>query len=167
MINISSKLKEFVMIVQNLSPISQSTSSVNLRSWRPPLSPTHGPLPNLSEPSSLVLQDKKGMFCCLCLFFSGKVCIFFKKGLIFKIRTGSSLFLLGASQVALVVKNPPASEGDTRDMGSILGWGRSLGGGHGNPVQCSRLENPMDNGAWQTAVHRVTKVGMKVNHLGS
>ena len=69
--------------------------------------------------------------------------------------------------MAPVAKNPPASEGDTRDVGAVLGWGRSLGGGRGSPVQSSRLENPMDNGARQTAVHRVTKVGMKVSHLGS
>ena len=39
-----------------------------------------------------------------------------------------------ASQVALVVKNPPANAGDVRDVGSILGLGRSPGGGHGNPL---------------------------------
>ena len=59
-----------------------------------------------------------------------------------------------ASLVALVVKNPPANAGDIRDMGSIPKWGRSLGGGHGNPLQCSCLENPMDRGAWQAIVHR-------------
>ena len=55
----------------------------------------------------------------------------------------------------LVVKNPPASEGDLRDMGLIPGSGRSPGGGHGNPFQHSCLENPMDRGAWQATVHRV------------
>ena len=54
----------------------------------------------------------------------------------------------GASQVALVVKNPPANAKDIRDSGSIPGSGRSPGGGHGNPLQCSSLENPMDTGAW-------------------
>jgi len=44
----------------------------------------------------------------------------------------------------LVVKNPPANAGDVRDVGSILGLGRSLGGGNGNPLQYSCLENPMD-----------------------
>ena len=44
-----------------------------------------------------------------------------------------------ASQVARAVKNPPANAGD---MGSIPGWGRSPGGGHGNPLQYSCLENP-------------------------
>jgi len=49
--------------------------------------------------------------------------------------------------VALVVKNPPANAGDERDPGSILGLGRSLGEGYGNPLQYSCLENPMDKGA--------------------
>ena len=56
-----------------------------------------------------------------------------------------ALCLRGASQVVLVVKNLSASTGDVRDTGS----GRSLGGGQGNPLQCSCLENPMDRGAWQ------------------
>ena len=54
-------------------------------------------------------------------------------------------------------KEQPANAGDIRDMGSIPGSGRSPGGGHGNPLQYSCLENPMDKGAWQTTVHRVTK----------
>ena len=53
---------------------------------------------------------------------------------------------LGASQVALVVKNPPANAGDLRDVGSVPGLGRSPGGGHGNPLQYSCLENPKDRG---------------------
>ena len=48
--------------------------------------------------------------------------------------------------VALVVKNPAASAGDIRDPGVIPGSGRSLGGGHGNALQYSCLENPMDRG---------------------
>jgi len=48
------------------------------------------------------------------------------------------------SQVALVVKNPPANEGDPRNMGSIPELGRSSGEGNGNPPQYSCLENPMD-----------------------
>ena len=59
--------------------------------------------------------------------------------------------------MALVVKNPPDNAGDIRDMGWILGSGRSPGGGHGNPIQSSRLENPMDRGAWQATVHEVSK----------
>ena len=60
-------------------------------------------------------------------------------------------------QVRLVVKNPPANAGDVRDVGSIPGSGRSPGGGHGNPLQYSGLENPMDRGAWQATVHWVVK----------
>ena len=47
-----------------------------------------------------------------------------------------------ASQVALMVKNPPANAGDIRDTGSIPGLGRSPRGGNGNPLQYSCLENP-------------------------
>ena len=61
------------------------------------------------------------------------------------------------SQVALVVKNPPASAGDKRDMGLISGLGRSPGEGHGNPLQYSGLENSTDRGAWQATVCGVTK----------
>ena len=50
--------------------------------------------------------------------------------------------------VVLVIKIPPANAGDIRSMGSILGWERSPGGGHGNSLQYSCLENPMDRGAW-------------------
>ena len=56
-----------------------------------------------------------------------------------------------------MVKNPPASTGDIKDVGSIPGSGRSPGGGHGNPLQYSCLENPMDRGAWRATVHRITE----------
>ena len=62
-----------------------------------------------------------------------------------------------AFQVVLVVKNPPASGGDIRDESSIPGLGRFFGGGHGNPLQYSCLEDPMYRGAWQATVHGVTK----------
>ena len=67
------------------------------------------------------------------------------------------LGFLRAAQVALMVKNPLANAGDTRDMGSISGSGRSPRGGHGNSLQYSCLENLMDRGAWQATVHGVTK----------
>ena len=54
-------------------------------------------------------------------------------------------------------KDPPANAGDVREAGSIPGLGRSPGGGHGNPLQYSCLENPMARGAWRATVHRVTK----------
>ena len=56
-----------------------------------------------------------------------------------------------------VVKNVPAVAGGTGDTGSIPGWGRSPEVGHGNPLQCSCLENPMDRGAWWATVHGVAK----------
>jgi len=54
-----------------------------------------------------------------------------------------------------VVKNSPANGGDVKDMGLILGSGRAPGGEHGNPLQYSCLENPMDRGAWWTMVHSI------------
>ena len=62
--------------------------------------------------------------------------------------------------MALVVKNPRARAGDVRDAGSIPGLGRSPGGRHGNPLQYSCLENPMDKGAWQATVHGVEELDM-------
>ena len=62
-----------------------------------------------------------------------------------------------ASQVALVVRNRPANAGDIRDVGSVPGLGRSHGGGHGNPLHYSCLENPMDRGGWWAMVHRIAK----------
>ena len=57
----------------------------------------------------------------------------------------------------IVVKNLPDDAGNLRDVGSIPESGRSPGGGHGNPLQYSCLENPVDRGAWWAMVHRVTK----------
>ena len=59
--------------------------------------------------------------------------------------------------VAVVVKNPLANAGDLRDAGSIPGLGRSAEEEHGNPLQYSCLENPMDRGPWWAAVHKVTE----------
>ena len=58
-----------------------------------------------------------------------------------------------------MLKNPPANVGDLRDLGSILGSGKSPGEGHGKPLRCSCLENPMDRGAWQATVPGVTQSG--------
>ena len=60
---------------------------------------------------------------------------------------------LRASQMELLVKNPPTNAGDFRDASSIPGSRRSPGGGHGNPLQDSCLENPMDRGARWGTVH--------------
>ena len=59
--------------------------------------------------------------------------------------------------MVLVAKNSPANTGDIRDLNLIPGLGRSLGGGHGNSLQYSCLENSMDRGAWQATVLRVAK----------
>ena len=69
-------------------------------------------------------------------------------------RVGHDLATKPLSQVALVAKKLPASAGDT---GSVLGLKSSSGGGNGNSLQCSRLENSMERGAWQTRVHGVAK----------
>ena len=70
-----------------------------------------------------------------------------------------SFFFLnnGDSKVVLVIKNPPANAGDIRDAGLIPVSGRSPGGEHGNPLQYSCIENPMDRGAWRAIVHGVSK----------
>ena len=64
---------------------------------------------------------------------------------------------IGVSQVALVVKNPPADAGASRDRDSIPESGRSPGVGNSNPLQYSCLKNPMDRGAWQAIAHRAAK----------
>ena len=64
-----------------------------------------------------------------------------------------------------MVKNPPASVGDIRDMGSILKLGRSPGVGNGNPLQYSCLENPMDRRAWGPTVHRVAEESDRTEQL--
>ena len=67
--------------------------------------------------------------------------------------------------MVLVVKNLPANARDIRDMGSILGLGRSTGEGNGNPLQYSSLENPMDRGAWRAAVHGVAESDMHIEKI--
>ena len=59
-----------------------------------------------------------------------------------------------------MVKNLPAKAEGARDMGLIPGSERSPGGGNGNPLKYSCLENPMDRGAWLATVHRVTESDM-------
>ena len=66
----------------------------------------------------------------------------------------------------LVVTNLPPIQVDVRDAGSIPGLGRSPGGGHGNPLQYSCLENPMDRGAWKASAHRVTQSRTWLKWLG-
>ena len=73
----------------------------------------------------------------------------------------------GGASKEHVVKNTPANAGDVRDSGSIPGSGRSPRGGHGNPLQYSCLENPMDRGAWWVTVRGVTRVRKDWSNLGA
>ena len=73
----------------------------------------------------------------------------------------------GPSQVALVVKNLPANAGGRRDSGSIPPSGRSTGGGNGNLLQYSCLENLMDRGAWWAIVHGVEKSQTQLKQLST
>ena len=66
-----------------------------------------------------------------------------------------------------MVKNPPANAEDIRDVGLIPGLGRSPGGGHGNPLQYSYLENPLDRGTWWATVHRAAKSQTQLKQLGT
>ena len=67
----------------------------------------------------------------------------------------------------LVVKNPPANAGDIGDAGSIPGLGRSPGREHGNPLQYSCLENPVDRGAWWATVHSVAQSQTQLKQLST
>ena len=115
----------------------------------------------------VVISSPKGSFqprgqtrtCCVAGGFfttepSGKPCIYIHSFLKILSHIGHYRVLsrvpcaIWTSQVALVVKNPPANPGDVKDAGSVPGLGRSSGGGHGHSLQCSCLENPMDGGAW-------------------
>ena len=67
----------------------------------------------------------------------------------------------------LVVKNPPANARDVRDVGLIPGSERSPGGGRGNPLQYSCLENPLDKGAWWATVHGVADSRTRLKRLST
>ena len=69
--------------------------------------------------------------------------------------------------MVLLVKNSPANAGDIRDTGSIPGSGRSPGGGNGNSLQYSCLENPMDRGAGWATVHGVAKSQKQLKSLST
>ena len=66
-----------------------------------------------------------------------------------------------------MVKNPLANSGDVRGAGSIPGLGRSSREWHGNPLQYSGLENPMDRGAWRATVHGVAKSQTRLKRLST
>ena len=69
--------------------------------------------------------------------------------------------------MAVVGKNPPAIVGEVRDKGSIPGSARCPGGGHGNPLQYSCLENPMNRRAWQATVCGVAKSWTRLKGLNT
>ena len=77
------------------------------------------------------------------------------------------LWILRASQVALVVKNLPTNAEDLRDASSVLGLGRFRGGEHGNLLQYSCQGNPKDRGVWWATIHRVTKSWIRLKRLSS
>ena len=80
---------------------------------------------------------------------------------------GSRYSISWASQVALVVKNPPANAWDVRDEGLIPRSRRSPGEGNDNTLQYSCLESPMDRGAWQATIHRVAKSRTQLKQLST
>ena len=69
--------------------------------------------------------------------------------------------------MAPIAKKMPDNERDVRDVGFILGSGRSPGEGNGNPLQCSCLENPRDGGAWLAAVYGVAQSRTRLKRLSS
>ena len=73
----------------------------------------------------------------------------------------------GASQVVLVIKNPPANAGHVRDTGSIPGLGRSPGGGHGNRLQYSCLENAKDRETCRATVHSFAQSWTQLKQLST
>ena len=64
-------------------------------------------------------------------------------------------------------KESACNAGDAGDVGSVLGLGRSPGGGHGNPLQYPCQENPMDRGAWWATVHRVAESQTRLKQLSA
>ena len=114
-----------------------------------------------------------GLVFLLFVFFNSLWCrIFLHMYSITQQQLHSLLFELGsvvkrASQVAQWVKNPPAEQETKADVSSNLGWGRSPGGGHGNPLQYSCLENPMDRGVLWATPHRAAKSQTRLKWLST
>ena len=83
-----------------------------------------------------------------------------------RLSDSSDLIVSFASQVALVVKNPPANAGNIRDEGSTPGSERYPGGRHRNPLQYSSLEDSMDRGACWATVHKITESWTQLKRPG-
>ena len=78
-----------------------------------------------------------------------------------------SVSLCFVNMFVVVVKNLPANTGDLRDTGSILGLGRSSGGGHVHPLKYSCLKSPVDRGSWWATVHRVAQSWTQLKQLST
>ena len=92
---------------------------------------------------------------------SSSIIVSIVRNLILRNKTEVSMLL--SFRGGSAVKNLPANAGDKRDAGSIPGSGRFSGGGHGNPLQSSCLENPMDRGDWRAGDHGVAKSQTRLN----
>ena len=94
------------------------------------------------------------MFVCVCIYIYIYVCVYIYMCVCVYIYVCVSIYVCGGFPGSSVVKNLPANAGDP---GSIPGSGRSPGGGQGNLLQYSCLENSMDRGVWWATVRRVTQ----------
>ena len=106
-------------------------------------------------------KTKNIIFLCVCIYLKTRAVhtVELASGdfAVRRVYLSSCILLWGTSGEVLVVKNSPANAGDIRDIGSVPGLGGSPGGGHGNPLQYSCMENSMDRGALQAAVQGVAK----------
>ena len=124
-----------------------------------PSSPTHPPVPNFTPPAESEQEH-------LLLVFAPSCCSTSPTKTLPELLVRPHQFLfIKESKVVLVVKNLSVNAGDLRDVGSIPGWERSPREGHGNPLQYSCLENPMDRGTWWATVHRVSKSQTRLKGL--
>ena len=117
--------------------------------------------------TSVFKKEKKNLFTTLglisiwtaihsvCHTSSGTLALY--KALLQSCKLLTTNILKLVSQSALVVKNPPVSARNVRDVGSVSGLGRFPGGGHSSPLQYSCLENPMDRGTCWAMIYRVTR----------
>ena len=93
------------------------------------------------------------------IFLSLLTCLLFFK----LMYTGFTMFVSGFASG----KEPTTNAGDLRDLGLIPGWGRSPGGGDGNPLRRSCLGNNSDRGGWRAAAHRVAECWTRLKRLST
>ena len=108
-----------------------------------------------------------GVFTFLCVHGWECECVYESVGVCVHVYMCVYLCVYGVFQVVLVVKNLPASAGGIRDVDSIPGSGKAPGGGQGNPLQCSCLEDPLDRGAWWATVYRVSETRTQLKWLST